>query len=75
MNKVKALRVVNIFLIVTAVIQIVTSLILFFRLMPAHAGVIVKIHVHNGIAFIAIALIHLTLNFDWVKAQYLSFKR
>ena len=74
MNKAKLLKATNFILIILAVIQISTSLMLFFRLFMSDPRVfkaVIKIHVNNGLAFILVALIHLFLNWGWVKANFL----
>ena len=69
MNKMGLLKVVNPALFVSAVLQIFTSLCLFFRLLENYDRVLVKVHVYNGLVFITLVAIHIYLNWGWFKAQ------
>jgi len=61
---------VNIALLLSAIIQIVTSLLIFSGLLRSEA--IAKLHEYNGIVFIGLALIHIYLNWSWIKSQLLK---
>jgi hypothetical protein len=67
MNKNLWLKIVNPILLFSFLAQAVTSVIL---LIGSSSETIVKLHVYNGIFFIALALTHFILNWSWVKATF-----
>lgn len=76
MTKNTMLKIVNSILFVSAAIQIFTSIALFFHLFTPQTGifkVIIKAHVYNGLMIIILILIHLSLNWAWVKTNFLKF--
>ena len=70
MNKAKLLKWVNPVLMISAAIQIATSLIILFKLFPSKIGEVVELHKHNGMVFIMLIFIHVYLNWGWVKANF-----
>ena len=76
MNKQKVLKVLNIFLILTFII---TSLsLIFYKFIPSEiqgSEFLYKTHELAGIIFIIIGILHLILNFSWVKMMYLRRKK
>ena len=73
MTKIEALRVTNIFLLISAVIQAFTAVALFFDLFASRAkllGIITWTHAYNGLLLIGLVAIHVFLNWGWVKAQF-----
>ena len=70
MDKDKLLKVVNIALLVSAVIQIITSLLIFSGVLRSEA--VAELHEYNGIVFIVLILIHVYLNLGWIKSQILK---
>ena len=69
MNRQKALKVINIFLPVLVIWQLVTA---FFRIRIGYET-FEKVHFTGGILLGVFALVHLILNWNWVKNAY--FKR
>lgn len=72
MNKILQLKIVNSILFISAVIQALTGISLAFRLfisMPKIFESIAEIHEHNGFILVVLILIHLILNWGWIKIQ------
>jgi hypothetical protein len=75
MNRVKALRVVNVLLFLVFLGIAISGLtaFLFPGLIPYSTFRLA--HPLTGIALIALVIIHLVLNFNWIKANYLKKKK
>ncbi|MCU0606320.1 MAG: hypothetical protein MUF78_02585 [Candidatus Edwardsbacteria bacterium] len=67
MNKIKALKVVNLVLFLLFLLQAATGL-----LMAAGAGGAFLVHVASGLCLVLAGAAHLALNWGWVKMQYLK---
>ena len=72
MNKQKWLRIVNPVLFLSLAVQAGTGGIIAFRLRTPFTQTVFEAHEHNGALLIALAVTHLTLNWGWVKANYLK---
>jgi len=70
MDKTKLLKMVNPVLFISAVIQIITSILIFSGLLRSKE--VAELHEYNGIVFIVLVLIHIYLNWGWVKSQILK---
>ncbi len=75
MDKQKALKIVNPILFVSAIIQISTGIILAFHLFKKIMGFIGEVHEYNGFLLSLLILIHLYLNWSWVKATFFRKKQ
>ena len=75
MNKAAHMRPVNLILAISFVMQAITSLIIFFHIKVPRRWGIFDIHVYNGLLMLCLALIHLWLNWGWIKANYFKAKR
>lgn len=76
MNKTGVLKVSNILLFISMVIQVATGVILFFDLFVMRGKLFiffVSLHKYNGVVFTILMIEHLTLNWGWIKSQL--FKR
>lgn len=75
MNKVKALRVVNVLLFLVFIGIAISGLtaFLFPGLIPY--SLFRLAHPLTGIAFIVLVIAHLFLNFNWIKANFLKKKK
>jgi hypothetical protein len=73
MNKQKALKYVNLALIVLFVAQAVTGVLAFTGLL-AGAEFAEELHEYAGLAMVITVLIHLWLNWGWVKVNYFKMK-
>ncbi|MDD5136207.1 MAG: DUF4405 domain-containing protein [Candidatus Omnitrophica bacterium] len=76
MNKIKLLMIVNLFLFLSMLAQIMTGLVLFFGLFAAKAKLfeaITEIHEYNGLILAVLVILHVALNWGWIKSQF--FKR
>jgi len=71
MNKMDMLKIVNALLGFSFVIQLATSIIIFFHIRVRHAQTVFDIHIYNGVVFFVLALAHLVLNWGWIKSAYL----
>ena len=77
MNKQLALKIVNPLLFVALIVQALTGVALAFHLFfsrPKLYEMIGELHEHTGLVFVALALIHLYLNWGWVKSQFAKRK-
>ena len=70
MNKAKWLVWLNPFLFLSLLIQAVSGVILFLNLLPAWDELIARVHSYNGFIFVLLALVHLTMNWSWVRANF-----
>ena len=61
-------------LFISAMVQVFTGVALFFELFASKADIfeaIARVHKYNGPIFIILVMIHLGLNWGWVKANFL----
>ena len=70
MNKMKILRWVNSVLFILLLIQMTTVLIMFFQIRVPNLQFVFQMHEYNGLLLIVTALVHLNLNWGWVKATF-----
>jgi len=71
MNKARWLLWGNVFLFITFVVQVVTSLILYFVIMTKfQEHIFYLIHAYNGFLFIALGLLHIWLHWRVIKHVY-----
>jgi hypothetical protein len=72
MNKLKWLRRLNIILFLSLLVQVATSLLMFFRLFMSQFGVFSEVHEYNGILFVVLVIAHLGFNWGWVRANIIK---
>ena len=75
MNKIVLLKITNPFLFISMLAQVCTGIILFFDLFtgrPRLFEMIAQIHRYNGVVLAALVVVHLLLNWGWIKAQFLK---
>lgn len=75
MNKTAMLKITNLILFISMLLQALTGTWLIFRFFTDKPKIfmgIVKFHEYNGIALVVLVIIHLTLNWGWIKAQFLK---
>ena len=70
MNKAMVLRVVNATLFFSFIAQVITSLLIFFRIKTPNTPLVFEIHEYSGLFMITLALTHITLNWGWIKANF-----
>ncbi|MFA5143918.1 MAG: DUF4405 domain-containing protein [Candidatus Omnitrophota bacterium] len=73
MNKTRLLKISNIFLFFSMLIQALTGLMLYLGLFVTSPGLfktIIEIHEYNGLLMTVLVLLHLVLNWGWIKAQF-----
>lgn len=71
MTKVKMLKIVNPLMILSAFIQMVGGILLFFSIIFPF---LVEIHAYNGLTLTALIVIHFILNWTWVKNTFFAKK-
>ncbi len=71
MNKMLFLKVVNSLLLVSFFIQFFTILMMAFK---TSLGFVYEIHEINGYVFVSLAVIHVILNWSWIKSVLLKRK-
>ena len=74
MNKAQWLKWVNLALMISASIQIATSLVMYFDIPVWDIQLFFKVHKHNGLIFIVLVMIHVWINFGWIKATFFRKK-
>lgn len=74
MNKFGALRIVNAALLLSFMLQVITSVIILLRIKVPHTQLIFEIHEYNGLFMIIVAATHITLNWGWIKANFFKKK-
>lgn len=67
MDKTKLLKFVNPVLFVSAAIQIITGVLIALHLTGGGSEAVFEIHEHNGFIFAGLVIIHIYLNWEWVK--------
>ena len=70
MNKNQWLKIVNTVIFCVFIVLALTGLSLFFNLFSFHEEIIANLHEYAGLAFIALVIVHLTLNWGWIKANF-----
>lgn len=76
MSNLKLLKVLNPVLAVVFITTAIAIILLKYPVIPALQGneTIYKIHEIAGKVFIILAVLHLTLNWNWVKSQVFGIK-
>jgi len=74
MNKALVLRIVNIVLFISFIIQGVTGIIMFLELNFPHVKLVYEAHEYNGILLVIVVVMHVALNWGWVRANILKKK-
>ncbi|MBF0494385.1 MAG: hypothetical protein HQL28_04565 [Candidatus Omnitrophica bacterium] len=72
MNKMKLLKLVNLLLITSFLVQGATIIVMLFHIKFPHVQVVFKTHVNNGLVLVCLALTHITLNWSWIRTTYLT---
>lgn len=75
MNRMRLLKTINLLLFISFLMQGVSSIIIFFRIKVPHTRAVFEFHEYNGLALVTLALIHITLNWGWIKANFLKFAK
>jgi len=70
MTKTLALRIINPLLALSVTTQAITGL-----LMDLHSEILTETHEANAYVLISLAVVHLTLNWSWVKNNLFRWKR
>ena len=71
MNKTAALRIVNMVLVFSFIVQVITVIIIFFKIKTNFSHLVFEVHEHNGIFMIMVVATHITLNWGWIKTNFL----
>ncbi len=71
MNKIKLLKLVNPVLGISFLLQAISAVTMVLGKAPRW---LYKLHIINGLIFIIIAIVHVTLNWGWIKANILKKK-
>jgi len=74
MVKVLLLRVVNMALLFSFTLQAVTSVIIFLKIRAPYRELIFEIHEYNGIFMVTLAVMHIILNWGWMRANFFKKK-
>ena len=75
MNKMLALRAVNIILFFSFILQVITSVIIFFKIRLPYRELVFEVHEYNGLFMIIVAVIHITLNWGWINANFFKKRK
>lgn len=67
MNKTKWLKVVNPFLVLAFLAQLTTAVIMVLGI---RSKINFLIHKNNGLVFLGLIIIHLCLNWSWIKTNF-----
>jgi len=68
MDKFKALRILNVILLISALTQATTALLAYFDLISDRWFKI--FHLYNGPLLVLLIAFHLSLNFKWIAQNY-----
>jgi len=69
-TKFVALRILNVALLVSALLQAGTGLLGWARAIDGDGAFFVIVHPYNGVFLVLLILAHLALNWQWVKQNY-----
>jgi hypothetical protein len=75
MDKTKMLQIVNPILFLVVMLQALSGLIFIFHLQVLPMAFVGEFHEYNGLVLVALALVHLALNWGWVKSNFLRKKQ
>lgn len=70
MNKMKLLLPVNVVLFLSFLLQLITIIIIFFGIRTPSMQMVLEIHEYNGLLLVGLVILHLILNWNWVKANF-----
>lgn len=70
MNKPQWLKVLNLVLFISLLVQALTGLVLFFSLFVTQIDVFIVIHKYNGLFLILLVGLHLWFNWSWIKINF-----
>ena len=76
MKRLKILKVVNVLLILDFVLILIS--LLFYKYIPGDLNgseVMSEFHELTGMIFIMLGILHLILNFNWIKSSYFNKKK
>ncbi|MDP8211405.1 MAG: hypothetical protein RAO94_07455 [Candidatus Stygibacter australis] len=76
MKKIKALKVVNIFMVLAFLVTALS--LVFYKMIPSAIQgeeFLYEMHELAGTIFILVGIIHLILNFGWIKSMYFKKKK
>ncbi|MDD5491949.1 MAG: hypothetical protein PHV60_04630 [bacterium] len=71
MNKMKLLKIVNIVLGISFLLQAISVVFMVLKMAP---GWLYKVHALNGIVFILLVIVHIVLNWAWIRVNFLKKK-
>jgi hypothetical protein len=71
LTKVVALRIVNPLAAAAAAVQVVTAVLFTFFAYAIPFALVRQVHFFSGYALAVLILVHLILNWSWVKSTYL----
>ncbi len=74
-TKVVALRITNPVLAVVAVAQAVTGVMMSLFAESIPFGMVRQVHLYTGYTFVALIIIHVVLNWSWVKSTFFRKKK
>lgn len=72
MIKSQILRWANGFLMLSFLVQLVTGLVMFFKLRGPFVGNLYELHEYNGLLVVMLVVIHIFLNWNWIKMDFLK---
>jgi hypothetical protein len=71
MNKIKLLKIVNIVLGISFLLQAISVVFMILEKAP---GWLYKLHALNGMVFIVLIFVHIGLNWAWIRANFMKKK-
>lgn len=69
------LKILNLILLLSGIIQIFTGLSLALRMFSSNINMlraVAELHEYNGFVFTGLVLVHILLNWAWIKRQYFT---
>ena len=70
MNKAQWLKITNLALLVTFILQIISGLIMLFELQVLNLNLMFQAHKYNGLALVGLWGAHVGLNWGWIKTNF-----
>lgn len=75
MNKLKALRIINLLLMIVFFFLASSGLLYWIGWLDIPYSTFSLIHPITGLSLVILVILHLILNFNWIKANYLKKRK
>jgi len=74
MNRAQLYKTVGLLLLFSFAAQAATAVIMLLKIRVPHMQAVFQVHQYNGLLMVILALMHVILNWGWIKANVLKIK-